>query len=67
MVNFYDNKIPMKFLCKNKNNILQNVKVKNNNKNDIYEDLEVIETDKDKDKGIKVGNSFIEVSSEAIN
>ena len=57
----------MKFLCKNKNNILQNVKVKNNNKNDIYEDLEVIETDKDKDKGIKVGNSFIEVSSEAIN
>ena len=62
---FYDNKIPMKFLCKNKNNILQNVKVKNNNKNDIYEDFEVIETDKEKE--IKAGNSFIEVSSEVIN
>ena len=63
---FYDNKIPMKFLCKNKNNILQNVKVKNN-KNDMYEDFEVIENDKDKEKEIKVGNSFIEVSSEVIN
>ena len=62
---FYDNKIPMKFLCKNKNNILKNVKVKNNNKNDIYEDFEVIETDKEKE--IKAGNSFIEVSSEVIN
>ena len=64
---FYDNKIPLKFLCKNKNNILQNIKAKNNNKNDIYEDFEVIDNEKDKGKKEKVANSFIQVSSEVIN
>ena len=62
---FYDNKIPMKYLCKNKNN-LQNVKEKNNkNKNDEYEDFEIIDTEKGKEKN--VANSFIDLSSELIN
>ena len=62
---FYDNKIPMKYLCKNKNN-LQNVQEKNNkNKNDEYEDFEIIDTEKGKEKN--VANSFIDLSSELIN
>ena len=62
---FYDNKIPMKYLCKNKNN-LQNVKEKNNkNKNDEYEDFEIIDTEKGKEKN--VAYSFIDLSSELIN
>ena len=62
---FYDNKIPMKYLCKNKNN-LQNVQEKNNkNKNYEYEDFEIIDTEKGKEKN--VANSFIDLSSELIN
>ena len=56
---FYDNRIPIKFMCKNKNNNFENIKNLNNNK--LFEDFEVI----DKEKEFEI--SFINVTSEVIN
>ena len=58
---FYDNKIPIKMLCKNKSNELKNGNEKKLTNNKIYEDFEVI----DNEKEFQI--SFIDVSSEMIN
>ena len=56
---FYDNKIPIKFLCKNKSNGLKNTNEKVNNKQ--YDDFEII----DNEKEFQI--SFVDLSSEMIN
>ena len=61
---FYDNKIPIKFLCKNKNKNGKEMKIKIEEKNrnkKICEDFEVIDKEK------KEINSFVDISSEVIN
>ena len=58
---FYDNKIPMKFMCKNNSNNENINKSVEDEKNNLYDDFEII--DKQKDYLI----SFINLTSEIIN
>ena len=58
---FYDNKIPMKFMCKNNSNNENFSKSVEDKENNIYDDFEIIDNQKD------YFISFINLTSEIIN
>ena len=58
---FYDNKIPMKFMCKNNSNNENFSKSVEDKENNLYDDFEIIDNQKD------YFISFINLTSEIIN